>query len=158
MKALVALESEGPPFENYAGPPFDPNYIRPAANRNRPYGLTLLPIAYNPPIGLDASLLVRENVSAPNANLSSCILQAEPARRLSNISKVPVLFVSAEASYHAVYDHCTVEYLLQAGVDVEMLDLGKAGVHGNGHMMFLEENNLEVAERILPWVDGYADG
>lgn len=158
VKALVSLESEGPPFENYAGPPFDPNYIRPAANRNRPYGLTLLPIAYDPPIGDEASLLVRENVSASNANLSSCILQASPARRLSNISQVPVLFVSAEASYHAVYDHCTVAYLLQAGVDVEFLELAKVGVHGNGHMMFLELNNLEVAGKILPWIDHHADG
>lgn len=68
------------------------------------------------------------------------------------------MFVSAEASYHAVYDHCTVAYLLQAGVDVEFLELAKVGVHGNGHMMFLELNNLEVAGKILPWIDHHADG
>jgi pimeloyl-ACP methyl ester carboxylesterase len=152
VKALVALESEGPPFENYAGPPFDPSYIRPAANRNRPFGLTLLPIAYDPPIGDDASLLVRRNVSAPDAKLSSCILQAEPARRLVNLARVPVLFVTAEASYHAVYDHCTVAFLRQAGVEVEYLELGKVGIHGNGHFMFMELNNFVVAERVLGWL------
>jgi pimeloyl-ACP methyl ester carboxylesterase len=153
VKALVALESESPPFENYASNPFDPSYIRPAANRNRPFGLTLLPIAYDPPIGEDASLLVRQNVSAPSADLSSCILQAEPARRLVNLSKVPVLFVTAEASYHAVYDHCTVAFLRQAGVEVEYLELGKEGIHGNGHFMFMERNNLVVAERVLGWLE-----
>jgi pimeloyl-ACP methyl ester carboxylesterase len=158
VKALVALEPEGPAFENYAGAPFDPTYIRPAANRNRPFGLTLLPIEYDPPIGADASLLVREDVSAPNANVSSCIRQKEPARRLVSIAKVPVLFVTAEASYHAVYDHCTVAYLRQAGVGVEFLELGEAGIHGNGHFMFLELNNLRVAERILDWLDRFADG
>ena len=34
-----------------------------------------------------------------------------------NIASVPVLFVTAEASYHAVYDHCTVAFLRQAGVE-----------------------------------------
>ena len=158
VKALVALEPEGPTFENYASAPFDPTYIRPAANRNRPFGLTLLPLAYEPPIGSDASLLVRENVSAPNANVSSCIRQAKPARRLVNIASVPVIFVTAEASYHAVYDHCTVAYLRQAGVEVEFLELGKAGIHGNGHFMFLELNNLQVAEKVSSWLDRYADG
>lgn len=28
VKGLVALEPEGPPSENYAGPPFDPDYLR----------------------------------------------------------------------------------------------------------------------------------
>ena len=157
VKALVALEPEGPAFENHAGPPFDPTYIRPAANRNRPFGLTLLPLEYDPPIGFDASLLVRENISAPNANASSCIRQAEPARRLVNIASVPVLFVTAEASYHAVYDHCTVAFLRQAGVEVEFLELGEAGIHGNGHFMFLELNNLLVAERVSAWLGRYSD-
>jgi pimeloyl-ACP methyl ester carboxylesterase len=159
VKGIVALEPEGPPFENYAGAPFDPAYIRPAANRNRPFGLTLLPIAYDPPIGLDdASSLLRENVGAPNANLSSCLRQAEPARRLVNLAEVPVLFVTAEASYHAVYDHCTVAYLRQAGVDVEVLELGEAGIHGNGHFMFLELNSLQVAERVSGWLGRFVDG
>lgn len=158
VKGIVALEPEGPPFENYAGAPFDPAYIRPAANRNRPFGLTLLPIAHDPPVGLNASLLVRENISAPNANLSSCIRQAEPARRLVNLAEVPVMFVTAEASYHAMYDHCTVACLRQAGVDVEFLELGEAGIHGNGHFMFLELNNLQVAERVLEWLGRFAGG
>ena len=68
------------------------------------------------------------------------------------------MFVTSEASYHAVYDHCTVTYLRQAGVEVEYLELGKAGIHGNGHFMFMEENNLRVAEEIKPWLERYADG
>lgn len=156
VKALVALEPEGPPFENFASAPFDPTYIRPAVNRNRPFGLTLLPLAYEPPIGSDASLLTRQNISAPSSNLSSCILQAAPARKLASISKVPVLFVTAEASYHAVYDHCTVAFLRQAGVEVEFWELGREGVHGNGHFMFMELNNMVVAERVGGWVGRYA--
>ena len=74
-----------------------------------------------------------------------------------NIASVPVLFVTAEASYHAVYDHCTVAFLRQAGVEVEFLELGEAGIHGNGHFMFLELNNLLVAERVSAWLGRYSD-
>lgn len=156
MKALVALEPEGPPFENYAGTPFDPSYIRPAVNRNRPFGLTLLPLAYDPPVGDEESLLARWNVSAAREDLASCILQAEPARRLVGLAGVPVLLVTSEASYHAVYDYCTVAFLRQAGVGVEFLELGRVGIKGNGHFMFLERNNLEVAGRVEGWVERFA--
>jgi hypothetical protein len=47
-----------------------------------------------------------------------------------------------------------VDYLTQAGVATEFLDLPKVGIRGNGHMMFMELNNLEIAERILAWVEG----
>jgi len=69
-----------------------------------------------------------------------------------------VLFVTAEASYHAVYDHCTVAFLRQAGVEVEVLELGEAGIHGNGHFMFLELNNIMIAEMVSAWLDRFAGG
>ena len=65
---------------------------------------------------------------------------------------VPVLVVTGEASYHAAYDHCTVAYLKQAGVRVEHLRLEELQVRGNGHMMMLELNNLEIASMLDAWV------
>ena len=67
-----------------------------------------------------------------------------------------MLFVTAEASYHAVYDYCTVAFLRQGGVGVEFLELGRVRIHGNGHFMFLERNNLVVAERVERWVGRFA--
>jgi hypothetical protein len=32
------------------------------------------------------------------------------------------------------------------------LDLGKAGIHGNGHMMMLEKNNLQIADAMAKWI------
>ena len=60
--------------------------------------------------------------------------------------------MTAEASYHAPYDHCTVKYLEQAGVHVTWMKLGEMGLHGNGHMIMLEKNNLEVAELMSRWL------
>jgi len=68
------------------------------------------------------------------------------------LQKMPVLIVTAEASYHATYDHCTVKYLEQAGVRPTWIRLGDSGIHGNGHMLMLEKNSDEIAEAISRWV------
>lgn len=63
--------------------------------------------------------------------------------------------MTAEASYHAAYDHRTVEFLRQAGCEaVEHLELGKAGIRGNGHMMFLEKNTGEIQRLVERWIRG----
>jgi len=75
-----------------------------------------------------------------------------PARQLPNLAKLPVLIVTAEASYHAPYDNCTVKYLAQAGVASTWIKLADVGVHGNGHMMMLEKNNQEIAAILARWL------
>ena len=57
----------------------------------------------------------------------------------------------SEASYHAPYDHCTSEYLTQAGVKNDFVRLTDLHIHGNGHMMMLEKNNLEIAAFLVDW-------
>ena len=56
------------------------------------------------------------------------------------------------ASYHAAYDHCTANYLTQAGVRNTMIKLGEAGIHGNGHMMMLEKNSDDIARVMREWL------
>ena len=73
-------------------------------------------------------------------------------RRLVNLADVPVLMLTAEASYHAVYDHCTAGYLSRAGVNVEFVRLADRGIRGNGHMMMLEKNSLEIAALVDGWL------
>jgi pimeloyl-ACP methyl ester carboxylesterase len=145
VKKIVALEPPGPPFENDF----------PFTGRERTWGITDLAVEYDPPAGPNASYLstfVRP--APPGTNLSDCILQTNPPKQLINLAKVPVLVVTSESSFHAPYDYCTVDYLTQAGVATEFLDLPKAGIRGNGHMMFMELNNLEIAKRILAWIEG----
>ena len=59
--------------------------------------------------------------------------------------------VTAEASYHAPYDHCTAKFLDQAGVKNSFVRLADRGIRGNGHMMMLEKNNLEIAAFLRRW-------
>ena len=39
--------------------------------------------------------------------------------QLVNLKNIPAVVISAEASYHQLYDHCTVKYLNQAGMKAE---------------------------------------
>jgi hypothetical protein len=87
------------------------------------------------------------------SDLVRCWQQAEPARTLVNLQQMPVLVVQAEASYHASYDHCTVAYLRQAGVShVRFARLADVGIRGNGHMLMLERNNMEIAAIVEEWL------
>jgi pimeloyl-ACP methyl ester carboxylesterase len=92
-------------------------------------------------------------IPAKDADHDACVMQREPARKLVNLVNTPVLVVTGEASYHAPYDYCTVTYLRQAGVKVEYADLGQEGIKGNGHLSFMEKNNLVIAKRVLNWLE-----
>jgi len=103
---------------------------------------------------------------ADGPNLVRCFLQAEPAHTLPRLSGVPIVILTSEASFRAKYDHCTSKFLTQAGVPNTQLRLESVGIHGNGHMMMLEKNNLEIAGVIskllehglrLPGKDGGGD-
>ncbi len=63
-----------------------------------------------------------------------------------------MLVSDREASYHDVYDHCTVQWLMQAGVKTEHVEMAKAGMSGNGHMMMLEKNSADIAKYIGGWL------
>jgi len=66
---------------------------------------------------------------------------------------MPIVIVTAEASYHAAYDHCcTVQYLEQAGVRPTFIKLGEAGIRGNGHMLMLEKNSDDIAKLLSRWL------
>ena len=80
-----------------------------------------------------------------------CFTQANPAHKLTRLSGIPILIVTSESSYHAPYDHCTAEWLEQAGVKNSFIRLADLGIHGNGHMMMLEKNNLEISALLRRW-------
>jgi hypothetical protein len=144
VKGIVQLEPSGPPFT--LRPPFgnDPAFA---------FGLTDLAIGYEPSAGNNAENIKTTVKPAIDDNHNECIMQKSPAKQLTNLSKIPELVVTGEASFHAPYDYCTVRYLEQVGVDVEYADLGKEGILGNGHMFFMEKNNLEIADRVYQWLE-----
>jgi len=142
VKAIVAVEPNGPPFQNAIT----------GEERARPWGPADIALTYDPPAREAAELRPEREEVADGHDLVACWRQPAPARRLPRLQGIPILLVTAEASYHAAYDHCTSKYLTQAGVAHTFARLEAEGIHGNGHMMMLEKNNLAVAAYIQQWL------
>jgi pimeloyl-ACP methyl ester carboxylesterase len=152
VKAILAVEPNGPPFfnvDNVAAP----EWFRDAAPQVRPWGVTAVPLAYSPAAAKASDLATVQQATADAPDLVRCWMQRMPARVLPNLQKMPILILTGEASYHAPYDHCTTKYLEQAGVHPTWIKLADIGIHGNGHMMMLENNNLEISAVMSKWLD-----
>jgi pimeloyl-ACP methyl ester carboxylesterase len=135
VKATVAVEPNGPPVyetDLKGAPDWFGDIGAP-----KPYGLGVVPLTYAPPLKRGQRLKFVRQSRPARAGLVRGWLQAEPARRLPKLARVPILILVAEASYHATYDHCTAAYLTQAGVPNDFLRLEDIGIRGNGHMMML---------------------
>ena len=152
VKALLAIEPNGPPFYpvSFVGAPEWFNYSDTMALR---YGITDVPLTYDPPVTEASELKIVQQKKADGPDLVRGYLQTEPARRLPNLRKMPILVVTAEASYHAPYDHCTVNYLRQAGVEPHWMKLAEHGIHGNSHVLIIERNSQEIADAIIAWTN-----
>ncbi len=142
VKAVIAIEP--------AGPPFEATII--GTGKTRAWGPTDIPITYDPPAKDPSELAVEREAKPDAADLFQCWMQKAPARQLVNLKNIPVMIIAAEASYHQTYDHCTAKYLNQAGVKTEYIRLQDRGIRGNGHMVMIEKNNLEIAHLIDEWV------
>jgi pimeloyl-ACP methyl ester carboxylesterase len=142
VKAVIAIEP--------AGPPFEATII--GTGRTRPWGPTDIPLAYDPPVKDPSELAIEREAKPDGPDLFVCWMQKAPARQLPNLRNVPVMIMASEASYHQAYDHCTAKYLDQAGVKTEYIRLQDKGIHGNGHMVMIEKNNLDIAHVIDEWV------
>jgi len=142
VKGIVAVEPNAPPIQ--ASPVF-------GAGKQLAWGITDVAITYEPSVKDAGELAVEQQATPDRPDLVACWQQKAPARQLPNLMGRPVLVLIAEASYHAQYDHCLARWLTQAGVANDMVRLEDVGIRGNGHMVMLERNNLEIAG----WIDGW---
>src|SRR5207237_5275741 len=105
MKAILSIVPNCPPGR---GLEFivAPDWFKEGANVLS-FGLTAVPLAYSPPLADGTALSFVKEDKPDGPGLATCWKQAEPARQLPNLQKMPILVLTAEASYHAPYDHCT---------------------------------------------------
>ena len=138
VAAFVAVETLGPPFAKL-----------PDLHLDLAWGLASAPLTFDPPAAeaSDLDLVVAD----PSESGPPLTLQAEPPRRLPNLSRFPIAVVTAPASPFAAFDRHLVAFLEQGGCEVDLLRLADKGVHGNGHGMMMEKNHAEVLEVITGW-------
>ena len=117
-----------------------------------PWGLTAIPVAYDPPAADVRDLQVVRITPPAGSGRPPYRLQGNPPRRLRNLQNVPVLLVSGEYDGRAQVP-AVAEYFQQAGVRAEQLRLQDRGIRGNGAMLMMETNRREVYAEIRRWVD-----
>jgi pimeloyl-ACP methyl ester carboxylesterase len=144
VKGIIAVEPVAPPIENAE---------RGATGAGRIWGVTNLPIHYDPPISQASELQPIREAKPDGPDLIPCWIQKEPAHRLINLEGIPVLDVSGEASYHRPYAHCIAKWLNQAGVKTTYTRLEDVGLRGNGHQMMSERNSAEIAKYLQHWIE-----
>ena len=142
VKAIVAVEPIGPPFMDRPGGGLD-------------WGITAIPLCFDPPAASSGEM-EREERPAPRPKLKACLVQKAPARQLPNLAGIPIVVVTAEASWMAQDNHGMVDFLVQAGCRAEHLRLESIGIHGNGHAMMLEKNSDDVAGALHDWIAAHA--
>jgi pimeloyl-ACP methyl ester carboxylesterase len=144
VKGIIAAEPIAPPVENAE---------RGATGPGRAWGLTNMPITYDPPIKSASELQPVRQDKADGPDLIPCWVQKEPAHKLVNLEAIPVLNVSGEASYHRPYSHCIAKWLNQAGVKTKYVNLEDVGIRGNGHQFMSEKNSAEISKFFMDWLE-----
>jgi pimeloyl-ACP methyl ester carboxylesterase len=165
VRAIVGAEPTGPPVHDLVVPGaarFGLDFANATAvdgtaqfrddPRLKRYGLSDIPMEYSPPVTAESPLAFVQQDKAEGPDLARCWRQKEPARKLVAIGDRPVLYLAAEASFYAPWNHCTIGYLQQAGVNVDFVKLAEIGLRGNGHMMMMEKNSDAIAQLIVEWL------
>ena len=134
VKGIICIEGGGAPFSG-----------------QNAWGMSTIPVAYDPPVSDPADIKTRV-VTPAEPGLQPYRLQEEPARKLKNLQGIPIVIVTAEASFASPGNPGAVAYFKQAGCKAEELRLAERGIHGNGHMMMIEKNNRQVLQPILEWI------
>ena len=164
VKAILAIEPNAPPFrdvENLG----EPQWFRYGEDRNdaqggsaleRPWGITRIPLHFDPPINDPAQFRPTLTASPHDAELVAGYLPGCERRTLANLAGIPIAIVTAQSSYHACYDHCTSAFLTWAGVKHDFILLQERGLMGNGHMVMLEKNSHDIAALLVNWLNANA--
>lgn len=153
VKAIVTVEPGGPQIGRVdtANVKYTREELDWGPSRN-------IPLSYEPPLtDPEKQLKVYVEQTSHSPDEIPCYLQQEPARKLVHLEHMPVLAVSANATYHRVFDACIPKWLNQAGVKTDFVRLEDVGIKGNSHMMMLEKNSDQVIAFIEGWIDQHVN-
>jgi pimeloyl-ACP methyl ester carboxylesterase len=116
------------------------------------WGITNMPMHYDPPVNSPDDLKTYLEEKSDRPDEVPCYMQKEPVHKLISLENMRILSVSAEGTYHRVFDVCIPKWLNQAGVKDEFVRLEDVGIHGNMHEMFLDRNSDVVIKFIDDWI------
>jgi len=147
IAGMVAIEPGGPQIGTV-------DTAKVAYTRKNPdsWGLTPMPMKYDPPFASPSDIKVHLEPSERPGDEVGCYMQDQPVHKLASYQNMHILSISAEGTYHRVFDVCIPKWLNQAGAKDDFVRLEDVGIHGNMHEMFLDRNSDEVIKFIDSWV------
>ncbi|HTI42439.1 MAG TPA: hypothetical protein VL693_11495 [Vicinamibacterales bacterium] len=147
IAGMVSIEPGGPQIGNV-------DTAKVAYTRTNPnsWGLTTNKYEFDPPINSPAELKTHLEPSERPGDEVGCYMQDQPVHKLVHFQNMRILSISAEGTYHRVFDVCIPKWLNQAGAKDDFVRLEDVGIHGNMHEMFLDRNSDEVIKFIDNWL------
>jgi pimeloyl-ACP methyl ester carboxylesterase len=147
IAGMVSIEPGGPQIGNV-------DTAKVAYTRTNPnsWGLTTNKYEFDPPINSPAELKTHLEPSERPGDEVGCYMQDAPVHKLVHFQNMRILSISAEGTYHRVFDVCIPKWLNQAGAKDDFVRLEDVGIHGNMHEMFLDRNSDEVIKFIDNWL------
>lgn len=156
--AIIQVHSAGGPF-GYLVANERPQLVKGIVNfegignpfaANTPWGVTAVPLAYDPPVADPKEFVLRDVAPPPGA--APYKLQADGSvRKLKNLQGIPMAFITTENT-RFLQGTGQVAWLKQAGCNIEHVQFKDLGILGNGHFMMVEENRKQGFDVIEGWI------
>jgi len=147
VAGMVAIEPGGPQIGVV-----DTATVKYTGRIGNAWGITNMPMHYDPPVNSPDDLKTYLEEKSDRPDEVPCYMQKEPVHKLVSLEKLHILSISAEGTYHRVFDSCIPKWLNQAGVKDDFVRLEDVGIHGNMHEMFLDRNSDVVIKFIDDWL------
>jgi pimeloyl-ACP methyl ester carboxylesterase len=147
VAGMVAIEPGGPQIGVV-----DTAKVQYTGKIGNAWGITNMPMQYDPPVNSPDDLKTYLEEKSDRPDEVPCYMQKEPVHKLVSLANMRILSISAEGTYHRVFDSCIPKWLNQAGVKDEFVRLEDAAIHGNMHEMFLDRNSDVVIKFIDDWI------
>lgn len=147
VAGMVAIEPGGPQIGIV-----DTAKVKYTGKIGNAWGITNMPMHYDPPVNSPEDLKTYLEEKSERPDEVPCYMQKEPVHKLVSLANLRILSISAEGTYHRVFDVCIPKWLNQAGVKDDFVRLEDVGIHGNMHEMFLDKNSDVVIKYIDDWL------
>jgi pimeloyl-ACP methyl ester carboxylesterase len=147
VAGMVAIEPGGPQIGVV-----DTATVKYTGRIGNAWGITNMPMHYDPPVNSPDDLKTYLEEKSDRPDEVPCYMQKEPVHKLVSFEKLHILSISAEGTYHRVFDSCIPKWLNQAGVKDDFIRLEDVNIHGNMHEMFLDKNSDVVIKFIDEWL------
>jgi pimeloyl-ACP methyl ester carboxylesterase len=147
VAGMVAIEPGGPQIGIV-----DTAKVKYTGKIGNAWGITNMPMHYDPPVNSPDDLKTYLEEKSERPDEVPCYMQKEPVHKLVSLANLRILSISAEGTYHRVFDVCIPKWLNQAGVKDDFVRLEDVGIHGNMHEMFLDKNSDVVIKYIDDWL------